>query len=437
MIMNATKNISLIVLLFVICLSSEASKKREQYFSHLGKYGIELQSNNDYSKYIGKDVMYIREPTSDFPCEKNKLLTIKKFSVDKDKISINLVEKDGKKKYKLEASIGYQTNFWGTKFKEDFRIDNSKTVPLLLIDEYNATQKEWLGKEFVGESGNKYKVVDLPIDETGFKFVYKSISTGEEFMIHCYYSDALKLIGKKYTHPEVKGFYEIVEIEDHIDKKEGNYKVGVRYSESKTNQIFQYMLDELPWKAFAFDVETQLTATLVQVEKPENSDIRYGETIAINDSSVTKYRYTDNVIDIIIFAENKYFSFNLKNNSKSSIKVVWDEAAFIDHNGETSKVMHNGIKYSERESSQPASVIIKGAKLDDVAIPTKCVSYSNSLKEWTTDPMLIKEGEVKLMIPIQIKETVNEYVFAFNVKRKYKHPQFIKEKYLKMTDQFE
>ena len=72
----------------------------------------------------------------------------------------------------------------------------------------------------------------------------------------------------------------------------------------------------------------------------------------------------------------------MKNISNSTIKVVWDEAAYIDYNGETSKIMHKGIKYSEREASQPASVIIKGAKLEDVAIPTKNVSYSSSLNDW-------------------------------------------------------
>ena len=44
--------------------------------------------------------------------------------------------------------------------------------------------------------------------------------------------------------------------------------------------------------------------------------------------------------------------------------------------------MHSGIKYSEKEGDQPASTIIKGAKLDDVAVPINKVYYSTVLKEW-------------------------------------------------------
>ena len=93
--------------------------------------------------------------------------------------------------------------------------------------------------------------------------------------------------------------------------------------------------------------------------------------------------------------------------------------------------MHKGVKYVEREASQPSSVIIKGAKLDDVIIPTKNIRYSNTLKDWETSNMLKNRGEIKLMIPIQIKDVINEYVLTFKVKKEYSTPSFIKEEYIK------
>ena len=419
-----------LVLIFLPFLQLDAADKTLQYWAYLGQFGIEFQNNKDYSKYINKDVMYIRKPTGDFPCNQNTVLTIKNINANDEKISVSLVEKGGKKKYKMEASVGSQTNYWGTKFKEDFRLDGYKTLPLLLVDAFNDKKNEMVGKVITGESGNKFQIIDMPLNETGFYVNYKYLKTNEEFKLHSFYFDGLNLLGKIYTHPKVKGFFEIVEIKDVINKKNyKDYTLGLRYSDSQTNKSLDYLLSEAK-NCFNSFINIRNTAYLSQVEKPENPDIRYGETITMKDSSVTKYRYTDNVIDLLIFAGNKNFDFALKNIYNSTIKLVWDEAAFIDYDGETSKVMHKGIKYAERESSQPSSVIIKGAKLEDIVIPTKNVRYSERLKDWETSPMLIKRGEIKLMIPIQIKDVINEYVLIFKVKKEYETPSFIKDEYI-------
>ena len=230
----------------------------------------------------------------------------------------------------------------------------------------------------------------------------------------------------------MRGFYEIVEIKDKINKKNyRDYTVGLRYSESnKSYTSIECLLSEAT-KCFDWMTNIRYTAHLSHVEKPENPDIRYGETINVDDSTVTKYQYKDNVVDLLIFAGEKNFNFILKNIYSSTIKLVWDEASFVDYDGETSKVMHKGVKYVEREASQPSSVIIKGAKLDDVIIPTKNIRYSNTLKDWETSNMLKNRGEIKLMIPIQIKDVINEYVLTFKVKKEYSTPSFIKEEYIK------
>lgn len=166
---------------------------------------------------------------------------------------------------------------------------------------------------------------------------------------------------------------------------------------------------------------------LSRVEKPADESVRYGETSTIQEEGVTKYSYVDNVIDILIFGDKEQFSFVLKNVSDNSIKVVWNEAVFVGMSGSTSKVMHSGIKYSQREGDQPASVIIRGAKLEDIAAPTELIYYSDLLKKWTSKSMYPSksglDGQVSLMLPIQIKETINEYIFVFDVVYKYNRPE--------------
>lgn len=92
--------------------------------------------------------------------------------------------------------------------------------------------------------------------------------------------------------------------------------------------------------------------------------------------------------------------------------------------------MHKGIKYSARNESQPASTIIKGSSLDDLAAPTDKVYYSEYLKEWMNGSMFPSEPELTnkkltLMLPIQIKDVINEYIFVFDLEYVKNHPEWL------------
>ena len=171
-----------------------------------------------------------------------------------------------------------------------------------------------------------------------------------------------------------------------------------------------------PENAFLDDLSGKYVSILTKVEKPSNPAIRYGKTTVIeDDKKVSKYSYVDNIIDIIILGTSQQFDFILKNVSDNSIKVVWNEAVFVNFDGSTSKIMHVGTKYSQREADQPATTIIKGAKIEDLAAPNCNVRYSDILKEWVTDSMYpsipaTSPGQLRLMLPIQIKDVVNEYI---------------------------
>lgn len=118
------------------------------------------------------------------------------------------------------------------------------------------------------------------------------------------------------------------------------------------------------------------------------------------------------------------------------MKLFWDDAVFVDNNGSTSRVMHKGIKYSEREASQPASTIIRGASINDEVCPTTNVYWDEYLKEWLLDLIYPKDiaiekklnapletKQVQLMLPIQIKDVMNEYIFVFEINYSYNHPE--------------
>lgn len=73
---------------------------------------------------------------------------------------------------------------------------------------------------------------------------------------------------------------------------------------------------------------------------------------------------------------DKQINFTLKNKTNEVMKIIWDEASIVQF-GTSHKVMHNGVKYIDRNSSQPPSVIPPQASIDDLVLPADNVYYRN------------------------------------------------------------
>lgn len=241
------------------------------------------------------------------------------------------------------------------------------------------------------------------------------------------------IIGTEFSDPLVKHTYKVVDIElknayntDTRKKRLARYLVlesgldGSRKTYSEKNAK--------DW-CFSNDKSGRYHTYLAKVEKPSNPAVKFGETKIISadaKNGATKYSYVDNFIDILIYGTSEQFYFTLKNISSNTQKLIWDEAVFVDYNGTSSKIMHNGIKYSQKEASQPASTIIKGASIDELACPISNVYYSETSKEWRTKSMYPNAKDTKqvqLMLPIQIKDVTNEYIFVFDLKYEFDHPE--------------
>ena len=243
-------------------------------------------------------------------------------------------------------------------------------------------------------------------------------------------------IGKVFTDPLVKANYEVTDV--YLDVKEISLRKDIykmyKLRNSISGETFDYIASDAETQCFIDDKAGQYVSTLSKVEKPSNPSVKYGNTTTIEDDGITKFSYKDNYIDITIFGNSEIFSFNLKNVSQYTQKLLWDDAAFVDINGNTSKIIHSGIKYSQKEAPQTPSTIIKGASLNDIACPTSNVFYSDNVlysddgTGWRIRSMYPNEiskatYKVQLMLPIQIKDVSNEYIFEFEIKYQYKHPE--------------
>ena len=173
---------------------------------------------------------------------------------------------------------------------------------------------------------------------------------------------------------------------------------------------------------------------LSKVQKPTNSQIRYGKMQIVSGESVTKYSYVDNLISIIWVAGTTEFSFNLENKSGNSLKIEWDEGSYIDLSNSASRIFHSGVKYIDRDKSMPATVVPNGTSVDDVVLPTNLTSFSSG--DWHSLPLIPnnriydpnKVGKnVKILLPISIKGVVNEYTYIFKVEWVWEHPELRNE----------
>lgn len=122
-------------------------------------------------------------------------------------------------------------------------------------------------------------------------------------------------------------------------------------------------------------------------------------------------------------------NFKLKNNTKSTIRIMWNDAAYVNASGSTDRVMHAGVKYINRNESQPPSSIPAGSYIDDAIIPTSVIAY-NPYIGWTEGNMFgvsrnsweaKKQLEntygktVKVLLPIEKDGIITDYEFSFIV----------------------
>ena len=310
------------------------------------------------------------------------------------------------------------------------------SIPMKYADEYT----KFIGKSY---SNLENSITLTIVDVKGSTFYILNSATGEitEVSSSNYSSkestpdqyaklffDASKNIGKIYSDPECN--FTLTVTDAKVERFSNKITYSIRNSSNDKINKTSTDLDEYATTIFSNAKKGKYIASLKKVIKPINPSIRYGKTTEVQDSGMTKYSYIDNVIDIIIFATSQQFSFILKNVSPNSIKIIWDEAAFVDTKGTTSKVMHAGTRYSERNSSQPATTIIQNAKIEDIATPIDRVRYSDYFSKWVTDPMFpsntkLKGQQIQLMLPIQIKNIVNEYVFIFELEYVSTYPELL------------
>ncbi|MBC8180479.1 hypothetical protein H8E88_05075, partial [candidate division KSB1 bacterium] len=107
--------------------------------------------------------------------------------------------------------------------------------------------------------------------------------------------------------------------------------------------------------------------TLTQVERPKDAKEQYGEiNTTVTDSLGKKYLvFEDELLKAMFFFGDTSIGIILNNKSDHTIKIDWDNSAWISPSGESKRVIHSGVKLVDRNSPQSPSIIVRNGLLRD------------------------------------------------------------------------
>jgi len=182
---------------------------------------------------------------------------------------------------------------------------------------------------------------------------------------------------------------------------------------------------------------------LEEVERPPEAEERYREQkISTAEEKGYKYMFEDEMIKILWMPSSAELRFLLENKTDHSIKIIWNEAAYVSEKGKSHRVMHTGIKYINRNNPQRSSVVAGKGMITDFIYPADYANYTyDSWVEsplqaggWIVKPLLPNSQEggdpqkllnnatsyidktMQVLLPIQLEGVTYNYVFIFKVK---------------------
>ena len=133
--------------------------------------------------------------------------------------------------------------------------------------------------------------------------------------------------------------------------------------------------------------------------------------------------FNDEYIEIKFDASTIMIEFILTNKSDKEIILDWDNVRFFGLNGRISRVMHAGVKYSQRFDTQTATSITPHTTINDFMAPSSGMFFV--YREEVEKPT---KEKVKLKMPIIIEGQTKEYIFTFDPKELYMKDKEIIEK---------
>lgn len=160
-------------------------------------------------------------------------------------------------------------------------------------------------------------------------------------------------------------------------------------------------------------------STLVSVERPKEVKEKYGEIkiSEITEEEQEKMVFEDDLIKAKFYLGQSSIAINLENKSDYTMKINWDNSAFINESGVSQRVIHSGVRLIDRNSPQASTILVRKGKIEDFIVPTDNIYFqSGKYGGWRYKDLTVTNADVSLLLSLEIEEVANDYIFNFNKK---------------------
>lgn len=134
--------------------------------------------------------------------------------------------------------------------------------------------------------------------------------------------------------------------------------------------------------------------------------------------------YEDANINVAFDISKKEIQFELKNKTDEPIKIDWNQVSYVDVFGASHRVIHQGVKYIDKENSLPPTIIPPTAKISDRLFPSNFVTHSSgAYGGWRESNLFPEAPEAKkfknqkfsIFMPLEVNGKVTNYFFSFKI----------------------
>ena len=183
---------------------------------------------------------------------------------------------------------------------------------------------------------------------------------------------------------------------------------------------------------------------LVSVDRPDEAKKMYGEQRieTVIKEGIWRSYFEDGMVRVEWRPTSDDIGFVISNKMYDSMKIVWDEASFVDEEGNIHRLIHSGIGYEERNDSHPPTIIVGRGYLEDFIHPADYFRREESTGQksykqqgyWNRAPFLptqikgtaeelrakaepIVGKTFQVILPLQIGNVRNDYVYTFKINK--------------------
>lgn len=163
----------------------------------------------------------------------------------------------------------------------------------------------------------------------------------------------------------------------------------------------------------------------VRLEKIVQSMYRYRLAYRLVAPAVSEtLQFRDTTIAVSFTVDGRSIQMRLTNLLDKNVKLLWEQAQYTDVNKQTSRLMHSGVRFQDRNNPIPEQIVPPRASVQEGVIPVNRVFFSQEKKTYETKALLPVDSEagaqlkgqtINLFIPMEVDRVIIPYNFKIEI----------------------